>query len=337
MNNNNQTSEGGSITDDIQRYYMWVLSSIGIPANVLALVVIVTMQKMTPATLLTAILAVCDSCALVTKLVNVNLTLYNVLSEAVCKMDFVAGFFSSLANWTLVLICVERFVAVCYPLKKEYLVTLRMCYVIFGFTAVILLVPRMSVFITMRCYDDNSEKLFDGPKCITKDEYTTFWANYWHWINNFVLVFIPYFIIIALTIVIILKLRLNASQRRRTLHGSWLNLSPNSNIFNAQILHDNERSERALTWMLALTAVLFLVLTLPSCVYFLMYPGGEEPLFNQVQFLLYDSTHALNFFMYFLTAKRFRLQLYKIFHCERLREIFSRSHQIAESPVAPSP
>ncbi|KAH9490401.1 hypothetical protein Btru_035108 [Bulinus truncatus] len=331
--------EENTVADEIQRYYMWVLSSIGIPANVLALVVIVTMQKMTPATFLTATLAVCDSCALVTKLVDLNLLLYNVKSEAVCKMDFTAQFLSSLANWTLVLICVERFIAVCYPLEKEYHVTLRLCYVIFGVTALILFLPRMSVFVTMRYYYDNADGLFEGPMCLVHDEYLTFWINYWHWINNIVMVFAPFIIISTFTTVIIVKLRVNAVKRRRTLHGSRSDSSTNSNIntFNAQILRVKERAERALTWMLALTAVLFLVLTLPSCVYFLVYPGGEEPLFNQVQYVLYDSTHALNFFMYFLTAKRFRLQLYHVLRCGRLREIASRSNETNETVTALTP
>ncbi|KAH9524435.1 hypothetical protein Btru_054555 [Bulinus truncatus] len=322
--------EEAIVADDVQRYYLWVLSAIGIPANILALIVIVTMQKLTPASFLIASLAACDSCALVTKLIYVNLYLYNVMSEAVCKMDFMAGFLSSLANWTLVLICVERFVSVCYPLKKEYLVTLRLCYVIFGITAVILLVPHMSVFVTMRYYYDNADGLFSGPVCLVHDEYLTFWNNYWHWINNSVVVFIPYIIISTFTTVIIVKLRVNTVWRRRMFQASCSSSSPISNS-NNQNLHDKERAERALSWMLALTAVLFLVLTLPSCVYFLMNSWGENFLFLQIQFVLYDSTHALNFFMYFLTAKCFRLQLYRIFCCGKLQECVSEGREMEET------
>ncbi|KAH9524437.1 hypothetical protein Btru_054563 [Bulinus truncatus] len=326
--------EEAEIAKAIQRYYLWVLGAIGIPANFLALIVIVTMQKMTTASFLIAAPAICDSCALESKLIYVNLFLHNVLSETLCKMDFMSGFLSSLANWTLVLICVERFVSVCYPLKKEYLVTLRLCYVVFGVAAVILLVFRMTVVITMRYYYNDSEGMYS---CETLAEYKTFYFGYWHWINNSLVVFIPYVLISTFTTVIIVKLRVNAVQRRRTLHGSCPCSSPNSNSFNSQILHENERAERAITWMLAFTAVLFLVLTLPACVFFLMYREDEQFLFLQIQFVLHDSTHALNFFMYFLTAKRFRLQLYQIFRCERLREILSRSKRTTETPLEVTP
>ena len=47
-----------------------------------------------------------------------------------CKhIEPLSIFFSTTANWILVLICLERFISVCYPLKKAYLFTKRRSYI----------------------------------------------------------------------------------------------------------------------------------------------------------------------------------------------------------------
>ncbi|KAH9494800.1 hypothetical protein Btru_017796 [Bulinus truncatus] len=310
------------LNESFSIYYLYVLVAIGVPANILTVLAILTF-KQAPATFFVAILATCDGCALIFKLVF-KLLFEHTPNTIVCKTEFIPILFTIMANWTLVLICVERFISVCFPLKKLYLVTKRRSYVVVALLTTFLFVPLATLFCLMREHLRESE-------CYTSEKYTWFWDHiYVKVMGNSLAVYIPFLFIFIFTLGVIIGLKLSSRDRRRLLRS---NSSQNTGSTAAANVNDRqiaeaEKLERAITVMMTFTALYFLVFSLPSCVYYTMPVPPEDhylalerhKLFSNIQYLLLDSTHALNFFLYVLTGKRFRSQLKKVLLCMPLRK-----------------
>lgn len=288
------------------------------------------MQNVTPATFFISILALCDGCALTVKLIGHQLLTHQVYFGHVgCKFLFFPVFLSMLANWILVMICAERFVSVCFPLQKSIIFTKKRSYACALALTLILLTLTAGLYGVMRGADPS------GLNCGTMDEYYSFWINGWYWINILVVLFIPFVSIVILTGLIIHGLFQSRRQRRRVL----LN-GRDKQENNVRLVAEVERMERTITLMLILAAVVFLVLSLPSCIYIVAVPRSMDSLtkarwklFDKIQYLLIDSTHAVNFFLYFLSLKRFRNQFFNILTCKRRsrRRRISRNNDMNNS------
>ncbi|KAH9494803.1 hypothetical protein Btru_017807 [Bulinus truncatus] len=303
--------------------YLYVLVAIGVPANILTVLAILTF-KQAPATFFVAVLATCDGCALIFKLVFKVLFKYTP-NSIVCKTEFIPILFTIMANWTLVLICVERFISVCFPLKKLYLLTKRRSYAVVALMATGLFVTLATLFCLMREY-------LEEDKCyVTEEEHRWFWDHiYLKVMGNSIAVYIPFLFIFIFTLGVIIGLKLSSRDRRRLLRS---NSSQNTGSTAAVNVNDRqiaeaEKLERAITVMMTFTALYFLVFSLPSCIYYTLpvppvdhYLAWERHrLFSNIQYLLLDSTHTFNFFLYVLTGKRFRSQLKKVLLCMPLRK-----------------
>ncbi|GFO36256.1 thyrotropin-releasing hormone receptor [Plakobranchus ocellatus] len=330
------------MASDIKRTYIWVVWALGFPSNILCVVTVLSMRGPSPATFLVSTLAVTDGLAISAKLLAHQFGQWQVYMGTVgCKSNFWAIFLSSLANWTLVLICGERYVAVCFPLKKVYVVTRRRCQVTVLALALTLLIFFASVYYVMRDADST------GYYCGTYNKYLAFWTTGWYWINTLISLFLPFLCIVLLTALIVYGLMRSRRERRGILGKTadvrqhLMDGSNNKNRrgTNQRLLKEAEAVERSITAMLILAAAIFLLLALPTCIYLLAYKQpryGESrdpllearwALFDQIQFVLIDSSHAVNFFLYFLSAQRFRRQLYHVIRCRRLpgRESQSRT------------
>ncbi|GFS03301.1 thyrotropin-releasing hormone receptor [Elysia marginata] len=191
----------------------------------------------------------------------------------------------------------------------------------------------------MRDSDDS------GYHCGTYNEYLDLWQTVWYWTNSTASLFLPFSCIVLLTALIVHGLVRSRRERRnifgKTADGSKRLVNDNNGYStvsggngcrrgtNQRVLKEAEAVEKSITIMLILAAAIFLLLALPSCVYLLAYrepaPGERRDpltearwkLFDQIQFLLIDSSHAVNFFLYFLSAQRFRRQLYHLLSCRR--------------------
>ncbi|KAH9494801.1 hypothetical protein Btru_017798 [Bulinus truncatus] len=303
--------------------YLYVLVAIGVPANILTVLAILT-YKPAPATIFVAVLATCDCSALIFKLAFQKISRF-IQTTALCKTEFIPVFFTAMANWTLVLICVERFISVCFPLKKLYLLTKRRSYAVVAVLATCLFVPLATMFCLMREH-------LRGSDCYTPSEkYTWFWDHiYVKIIANSLCVYIPFLFIFIFTLGVIFGLKLSSRDRRRLLRS---NSSQNTGSTAAANVNDRqiaeaEKLERGITVMMTFTALYFLVFSLPSCIFYTLPELPVKPhlaferhrLFCNIQHLLLDSTHTLNFFLYVLTGKRFRSQLKKVLLCMPLRK-----------------
>lgn len=318
-----------ALTGDIKSIYLWVVFGIGFPGNIFCILTVLTMQQMTTATFFVSLLAFYDACTLTVKLVYHQLGKHQVyLGSMGCKMAFLSNFFSAQANWVLVFICAERFVAVCFPLKKAYIVTKRRSYVCSAVMFIALLIPFALLYVFMRDSDPS------GRHCGTFEEYVQFWIHGWYWINSFIYLFIPLFCIVILTAFIIRGLTRSRVDRR-----SIMRTSSKGEHGNRRLMVEVERLERSITVMLIMAALIFTILLLPSCVFLLAFTDSENPLvrarwrlFDQIQYVFSDSSHAVNFFLYFFSAQRFRNQFLCLLTC-RTRRLTNQRHRCTESGV----
>lgn len=315
------------ISTDIFNTYMWVICAIGIPANITIIITIVGMRVLSPATFFVTLLAGYDGMALISKLIG-HILIRNEIEQGtvLCKLEFFPSYFSTLANWALILICFERFISVCFPLKKVYLLTKRRCYIAAAVVSVALLLIFTGFFALMR------EPAGDH-NCGTPSKYTKFWAHGWYWISVSLYLFLPFLVITGLTIAIVRSLS-QARKHRRSLMRKGSEGGPTS-AADQRLLKTTEKTERMITIMLIIASVVFLILSLPACIYFLGHDrdtkGVEEArwnLFSQVAYLMTDSSHAVNFFLYFFTAKRFRSFAFRLF-CKKClpRRVFETSEE----------
>ncbi|XP_059144288.1 alpha-1A adrenergic receptor-like isoform X1 [Physella acuta] len=313
---------------DINEYYLWVLASIGVPANVLVILTILTMQVVSPVTFFIAVLAFSDGSALVLKLIFNQMSRTVMVTKVFCKLNFLPIFMSSLANWMLALICAERFISVCFPLKKMYLVTKRRGYVAVLVTALMLLAIFMFFFLYMYTRI--------AADCSPNFDFFWFWGNIFYWINASLTVFLPFSCILTFTCFIVRGLRLSRAHRRSLLRKENVETNETRGSFsqaNEKFIHEAEKVEHSITLMMILASALFLVLTLPACVFYIsepylfdeINPSEKYLYFKMIQHILYDSSHAFNFLLYFFTAKRFRQHFLHLLLCQKLRRRFSKN------------
>ncbi|RUS76818.1 hypothetical protein EGW08_015416 [Elysia chlorotica] len=329
------------MTASIKETYIWVAWALGFPGNVLCVVTVLSMSVSSPATFLVSALAVSDGLTISIKLLVHQLARMKVFLGTVgCKTMFLPLFLTSVANWILVFICGERYVAVCYPLKKIYIVTKRRCQVSVAVLTLLHFILFGSIFFVMRDSDDS------GFMCGTYNEYLSFWMTGWYWINTSISLFIPFLCIVLLTALIVCGLIRSREERRsifgKTANGSkrlvndglsYRSIDGSSNGARCptqRLLKEAEAVEKSITLMLIVAASIFLVLALPACIYLLTYkqpvPGERRDpltearwaLLEQIQFIFIDFSHAINFFLYFLSTQRFRRQLFHVIRCKRL-------------------
>lgn len=337
-----ENREFDEASSDISRYYLIVLAVIGVPTNALTVATILSMHALSPATFFVVLLAIFDGSALVVKLIGQQLAQHGLQDHAwFCKsMDPLSIFFSTTANWILVLICLERFISVCYPLKKAYLFTKRRSFIV----AAILIGFLFTLIMTALGVTRTSHK----GKCTAEKRFTSFYSNVWLYINVALHLFIPFVLIAFLTAFIIYGLRKSRKHRMslmrkndeteeemkvlkdgsqddakvaRKSRPSSTSITPTAR-HNQKMLDDTARVERTITLMLIVAALVFLVLSLPMALYYFLKGFGRVSentaeaaswrLYEQIAYVLVDSSHAVNFFLYFFTAKRFRVQLTRI-------------------------
>ena len=413
----------------IQRYYLWIIAGVGIPANILAILGVWSLGHLLPAAVLVLALSITDAVTLVLKLIANQVSIYDPhMTTLACRLEFIVISFGTLANWILVGIAIDRFLWLkrqralrsgggqimqsqgrkeeadkieegdtyfCIKLFRRdaqgfvWLTNIGVVCVT-GLIAHLILVLYGVVFFIMRDVGRS------GRKCSVYKKYEEFWKNGWFIINTGLFFFVPFAIILVLTVIsvrwLILDKREAPRAKLRSDDGTKVSKSdakapqdqPRDEIDQAipddsqkpvantgdqenneatsnerdgkqseitdatrqtsdKLEHGTEepvsgsqtkeggsplemRNQTALTAMMVLAATFFLILCLPGCVFYLSYQVKSDPtlkakwlLFEQIQFILVDMSHALNFFIYFIGVKTFRDSLIRLVTCKGKR------------------
>ncbi|PVD29902.1 hypothetical protein C0Q70_09159 [Pomacea canaliculata] len=281
--------------------YIWVLAAFGVPGNVACILTVATMT-MTTATVYVVLLAAADLAALVLKLIYHQIYYHEVpVNTFICKGDVVVQVVSCYANWTLVLICFERFLGVCYPLKRNAYFTTKKAIVIAVLLGLTLCLCFLYGFVQM----DKTEEGY----CYVPEYAREFHTTYWYWIIASIYFFLPFILISIFTGLIIVSLR-RQRKARETIRVTAQSTSGKTT---------EARVEQTICIMMLCAAIVFLLLILPTCIYHSIAPleilKDDTPekffassMFQYLAISLSEANHAVNFYIYFLSAKRFRFR-----------------------------
>ncbi|KAK6971122.1 green-sensitive opsin, partial [Biomphalaria glabrata] len=103
----------------LHKYYLWVIFAFGFPGNIVSFITILRMKPLSSPIIYVAAVAFVDNSCLLCKILFYSFTRYDVhLTDGGCRTLFFLGSFTAqLANWLLVIMTVERCLAICLPLK----------------------------------------------------------------------------------------------------------------------------------------------------------------------------------------------------------------------------
>lgn len=321
--------------------------SIGLPANALALLALVTLRPRSIGLFYIAVLTAADLASIVLRFVD-----YLMVEKEVFTHRYLCGlratlvnFFPCYANWLLVLIVFERFYTLRFPLHKTaYFTFWRAKILITGVALVLLIYFLPRTFMSVNAM---------GGVCVFKAPFSPDTVVK---VDN-VLIFYAPVILIFLFVGLIAHALLKAQQsREKMFSGSITQARPEDpstqrlstvtegsastsrqgsevplNDHTSRMLRQQRNSERTLTIMMFCAAMFFVVMTLPFIVVMHTKPDIYIGL-AQFEFKFHAVlvrglsmfTHAANFFLYFLTCRRMRSHLYEILRLNKLRNICRR-------------
>ncbi|KAK7462074.1 hypothetical protein BaRGS_00038522, partial [Batillaria attramentaria] len=249
-------------------------------------ITILRMKPYSSPSLCVATLAVVDNLCLLVKLLLLQLTKNDVnLGVYGCKtLYYLGNAFAIFANWILVLMTIERFLAIWFPLKIGRLCT----------------------------------------------QYKDFIELTWFLVDGAFYAIIPCALLIVFNSLIVWGISRAAVVQRSLTHDAR---SGSSKSLSNQAA-EKVRQQRQITIMLLVVCVTFILLIMPNCVFFIYKGHWDHD--DSLIFLLSDLTHAVNFFVYFISTKKFRDRfLDTVCFCKRWqRRQFARSWTTAQSQMS---
>ena len=313
-------------TDLLKLYIPPVLLILGTFGNIFSFVILAkNMLKMSTYSYL-AVLAIMDISVLYIGLLRMWIGQLTVdildISNWLCKgLNFLGYVCSDSSVWLIIAVTVERYIAVCFPLRAP-----RMCNTRRALIVVILIIVALSLVNGHMLWTvELSYKYHNGSyvsKCDPSVNYKTLIKEIWPWVDAAIYSFVPFVIITVLNIQIIRQV-LYSRKQRNALQQLTVTSKVNGIIYKTRAKRHCEGSKK-LTCMLLAVSFTFLLTTLPmnvlqivsafigpnqddgSAEYALRY--AKLTLARTVVELLMYINHSINFFLYCATGRKFRLQ-----------------------------
>ena len=249
-----------------------------------------------------------------------ELTGYDIRNANVwtCKLVVCLNYvFSDFSVWIIVAVTSERYIAVCNPLRATVLCSIQRARCVGVVTFVLMCAVNAHVLWTVditHIHLNTSEV----TRCEPHRKYEYFMTIIWPWIDCIVYSFLPCVILTVLNILIIRQI-IAARKCRTTLQNCK---SGRNNLLQKKL--PTEGSIK-LTFMLLVVSFTFMLTTLPNGVSIIVYLLWDFDVSNDVfqsvsnfallrtltELLMYTN-HAVNFFLYCATGKKFRKGMEKI-------------------------
>ena len=302
----------------INNNYLYVLCALGLPGNICALITISRMKPLTSSSIYIAMISLIDAFNLIFKLSYLLLTLYDIrLYDGGCKtMYFMGTFFMHYSNWLLVSMTIERFVAIWFPLKVTKLCTKRRACINIVLLAVILTGVNLQFFWST---NEVPHSVY-AWKCSFVDSFVYFISKIWYWIDGAAYSIVPCILLIFFNTMIILGIKM-ASSKQKLL----------TNKIDKTQGTEKVKYQQQITRMLVSVSVVFVILTMPNCIFFILegywdytktiHSYAQYFLVMQVIFFLSDANHAINFYLYFLSGRKFRMMFINMICCCRKKPL----------------
>lgn len=236
------------------------------------------------------------------------------LSSAACKVfHFFSYTFFDISVWLIVIMTVDRFLVVQFPLHAPKLSSLPRAR-----KTVIMLIATM---VLANLHFIWTVHLDDRHHCIYLEGFEYFHVNVWPWIDAAVYSFLPFILLLVFNILIIVIHRRSMKLRKTTL---------NINKPRTRSQSSNQGTQLRLSAMLFTVTFTFLLLSAPNVIlicirntYFDFSMQVDD--FRNIavyrlvatltMFCLYLN-HAVNFLLYCISGRMFRKELWQIVKCK---------------------
>ena len=309
-------------------YYIPILILVGLFGNVMSFIVFTKTQlRSLTSSVYLATLAIADTGCLLTIfvswMINVGVNLYH--REGWCQtFVYLTYAFGFLSVCYVVSFTVERFIAVCYPLKRQQLCTVKKAWVAVTLEAVF----AFSIY-SFAIWTSGVQTSRGRPLCYPLRQYYRL-VNMFNNIDSVVTLVIPFLIIVIVNISLVYKISFaswghtsddQGWGRRARRFSRCSNISRNRQQSVLLSGPGNNRQQQArVTKMLLVVSTVFLILNLPSHAMrlynFIMLHSGDiykatkvEMLLQELFSMLYYTHFSVNFFLYSLCGRNFRKAL----------------------------
>jgi len=250
-------------------------------------------------------------------------------SDASCKIIFFLSLVSfHLAAWIIVLITLDRFIVVWFPLKATTMCILSRARLATVSLVAIIVVYNVHVFWTFGLVPMRS----GGRRCLPVDAYKSFTLLPFHILRLITYSFLPFVIILVLNVAIIVRLR----RIPQALHGQDTQHHGQNSAASAAAQKDGPGKSRGgagggggtgprphlrLTYMLLTVSIAWLLLTAPWTIESLISRSdskdprtkARQGLAKTICFMLYYVNHSINFFLYCITGNKFYRELVDLY------------------------
>lgn len=332
-NRSNDTNDGNIYSDEdytksfteykeyevakfINDYYLYIVCAIGIPGNIACIVTLTSMRPILSSAIYMLALAIADLIALALKMLYLQLTAKDVrLGDRLCQFIFMVGTVSQMyANWILVALTIERFIAIWFPFKVRKLCTGRNAILVLTGMLIFFILANFQFFFTFEEVSDN----FLTWDCRPKAEQMAFVQFVWYWIDGILYAILPITFLLVFNGLIIFAIRRSSRKQQELTNGTG----------NGS---ENHTHQRQITTMLLTASAIFIILILPNCIFFLVKEHwtwretssgiAQYYLVYQIIFLLSDLSHAVNFYLYCLSGRKFRQKFFQlVYPCYRKQD-----------------
>ena len=218
-------------------------------------------------------LAAVDTVAIVLETVYLQLTAYNIqLRSRGCQTMFLFGTVSQqLSNWILVAMTLERFIAIWFPFKVKKFCNKRNAVISLIVMFVFFMLANLQFVFT---FEEISDSFFTYD-CRPKSGHAEFVKYVWYWIDGALYAFLPIILIIVFNGLIIYAVR-KSGRNQRDLTNHAMNMI------------EELVQQRQVTDMLLTISLVFVILILPSCIFFIVktYWSWRETMHGIAQYYL---------------------------------------------------
>lgn len=276
-------------------FYLWILTSVtivGFLGNTVSIVTIVRLHPITSSSLCIIFLALADTLSLLSKTAYMQLSFHNVnIGHSGCKIfPYLMNTLPMIANWIIVVMTTERFVATWYPLWIYKISTLRTTSMVtFGIVMFFFAINSVHLILFEQVSDSQARYY-----CLPHQDFRHFIVKIWFWTEGSFAVILPCIALIALNSLIVI--------------GARKSFQPGS--------VQKRKQQAQLTAMLVTVSAMFILLTIPGVIFSIVigkwhyYASPDLKNASTTVRILSDLNHSINFFLYFLTGRRFRRHLF---------------------------
>ena len=313
----------------IGKYILFILFIFGCVGNLLSFAVMIrrTMRSSSTAFYMAA-LALADTLVMVTgclrrwALEAFEEDLLNVSAAACSTINFIQYWSFDVAVWILVVMTIDRTIVVTSPLKAYVHTTRRRAVIALVSVMVICALINIHFFFTTEYWPEMR-------LCTGKEDYYEFYSAVWTWVDATVYSFLPFVLLLAMNIIIIVFLsKANVKKQNMT------------NIFKDKRKQEQKNAikSRKLSIMLLSVTSAFILLTGPAVMTHILreerenFFNQENPtdiaryiLVRQIMRVLLYMNHSINFLLYCVTGSKFRNELTAMIRCQSVRDRRRRS------------